>query len=152
MRRTSPALALALLTLVSFPSCTGRSGDKGDEADEHAEPAHAEPAYVEEAEADEPYRVILSAHAATRLGVETAPVVRLPGGRTAVPYSALIYDVTGATWAYTNPEPLTFVRESVTVARIDGDRAVLGRGPAVGTQVATVGVAELYGTEFGVGH
>jgi hypothetical protein len=30
--------------------------------------------------------------------------------------------------------------------------AVLSSGPPVGTRIVTVGVAELFGTEFGVGH
>jgi hypothetical protein len=40
----------------------------------------------------------------------------------------------------------------VEVATIDGDDVVLARGVAPGTQIATVGVAELYGTEFEVSH
>ena len=32
------------------------------------------------------------------------------------------------------------------------DLAVLTGGPAAGTAVVSVGAAELYGTEFGVGH
>jgi hypothetical protein len=43
------------------------------------------------------------------------------------------------------------VRQRVGVARIDGDLAILGSGPAPGTAVVTVGVAELLGTELGVG-
>ena len=34
------------------------------------------------------------------------------------------------------------------VARVAGDLAVLSSGPSVGTQVVSVGVAELFGTEF----
>ena len=37
------------------------------------------------------------------------------------------------------------------LARIDGDRAVLTRGPAPGALVVHVGGAELFGLEFGVG-
>lgn len=72
--------------------------------------------------------------------------------RKVVPYSALLYDVHGKTWVYKNPEPLTFLRHQVEVDYIQGDQAVLVDGPETGTEVATVGVAELYGTEFGVGH
>jgi hypothetical protein len=35
--------------------------------------------------------------------------------------------------------------------RIDGDRAILSDGPAPGTEVVTVGAAELLGTEYEVG-
>jgi hypothetical protein len=34
---------------------------------------------------------------------------------------------------------------------IADDRAYLTTGPSVGTEVVTIGVAELYGTETGVG-
>jgi hypothetical protein len=73
-----------------------------------------------------------------------------PGSNTprkVVPYSAILYDLTGGTWVYTNPEPSVFVRERVDIERIDQDLAVLNSGPAAGTRVVTVGVVELYGAE-----
>ena len=78
-----------------------------------------------------------------------------PGSNTpkkVVPYSAILYDVTGDIWVYTNPEPLVFVRERVDIERIDEDLAVLNTGPAVGTQVVTIGAAELYGAESRAGN
>jgi hypothetical protein len=72
--------------------------------------------------------------------------------RSVVPYSALIYDSRGQTWVYTSPSPRTFVRQKVEVDQIQGDTGVLSDGPVVGTAVASVGAAELYGTEFKVGH
>ena len=71
--------------------------------------------------------------------------------RKVIPYGAVIYDLYGETWVYTNPEPLVFVRHPIRVDYIEGDLAVLWEGPPAGTAVATVGVAELFGTEFGVG-
>lgn len=68
-----------------------------------------------------------------------------------VPYAALIYGLHGETWVYTNPEPLVFVRQPVTIDYIEGGEAVLLEGPPAGTAVATVGVAELYGIDTGVG-
>ena len=68
-----------------------------------------------------------------------------------IPYSAVIYDLTGGTWVYTSPEPLTYVREPISVDYIEGDMAVLADGPPAGTLIATVGVAELYGIDTGVG-
>jgi hypothetical protein len=68
-----------------------------------------------------------------------------------MPYAAVLYDPNGDTWAYTNPEPLVFVRSPITVVTIEGNRAVLSAGPAAGTQVVTVGAAELLGTEYEVG-
>ncbi len=72
--------------------------------------------------------------------------------RKVVPHSSLIYGAHGETWVYTSPEPLSYVRHPVSVDYIENDLAVLSDGPPVGTDVVTVGVAELYGTEFEVGH
>ena len=71
--------------------------------------------------------------------------------RKVVPYAALIYDVNGATWVYTRePNALAFVRQSITVDYIEDDLAFLTEGPPVGTELVTVGAAELYGAETGV--
>jgi hypothetical protein len=102
----------------------------------------------------DPSRVILTAEAAKRLGIETAMVrdSQVQGKlRKVVPYAAVFYDLNGKTWVYTNPQPLTFVRASISVDSIDGDLAALSDGPPSGTEVVTVGSPELYGTEFGVG-
>jgi hypothetical protein len=72
--------------------------------------------------------------------------------RKVVPLSAVIYDPLGEAWVYTNPEPLTFVRQHVSVDYLDGDRAVLTEGPAAGSTVVTVGAPLLLGTEFKIGH
>lgn len=68
-----------------------------------------------------------------------------------IPYSAVLYDAQGKTWVYTNPEPLVFVRQQILIDTIRGGEVILADGPPVGTAVVTVGGAELYGTEFGVG-
>jgi hypothetical protein len=110
-------------------------------------------ATVEPIEGSDVARVTLSEDAARRLDITTAPIAALGGGtaRTAMPYAAVLYDPNGDTWAYTNPEPLVFVRSPITVVTIEGNRAVLSAGPAVGTEVVTVGAAELLGTEYEVG-
>lgn len=113
------------------------------------------PSHVEQIEGSELSRVTLSERAAQRLGIETVQVSseEIDGApRQVIPYGAVIYDTKGATWAYTSPEPLTFVRHPITIDAIDGDRAVLSEGPADGTAVVSVGAAELYGTEYEVGH
>ena len=71
--------------------------------------------------------------------------------RLMVSVSAIIYDLNGQTWVYTNPEPLAFIRYPITVDFIENEIAVLLEGPPAGTIVATVGVAELYGIDTGVG-
>jgi len=95
-------------------------------------------------------QITLSAKAAERLGVETAPVAG-SGSALSVPYAAVIYDAKGATWSYVNTAPLVYLRSQITIDEIDGDTAVLSAGPAVGTSVVTTGAAELYGAEIGVG-
>jgi hypothetical protein len=122
---------------------------------------HAEhPAEVKRIDGTELSRVTLTERAAQRLGLKTDQVReekvtrknQTLGERKLVPYSALIYDSHGQTWIYTSPSARTFVRHKVEVEHIQGDVAVLKDGPPTGTVVASVGVAELYGTEFKVGH
>jgi hypothetical protein len=101
-------------------------------------------------------RVILTRQAAQRVGIRTAPIrtERSAGAggaqRKVMPYDALIYDAEGHAFAFTNPQPLVYVRQQVRVARIDGRLAFLAAGPAAGTPVVTVGAAELLGVEYGV--
>ena len=118
----------------------------------HSNDHHVEhPAEVEHIDGSEISKVTLTEKAIERLALKTDKVTE-QGSKKAVPYSALIYDPMGQTWVYTSPQPRTFVREQVTVERIDGDTAFLSDGPPSGTVVASVGVAVLYGTEFEVGH
>jgi hypothetical protein len=110
-------------------------------------------ARVEQINAGHPPRVILSADAARRTGVQTVPVqpMRLAGKPVLeIPYGALFYDPDGGTWTYVAERPLAFVRQHITVDSIRGDVAVLSAGPPAGTPVVSVGSAQLYGTEVGV--
>jgi len=118
-----------------------------------------EPAQLEKIEGSELNRVIMSEKAMERLAIETG-VVREENitymGKTAkrktVDYSSIIYDPNGKTWLYTSPQPRVFVRQEIKVDFITGDKVVLNEGPEIGVSIATVGVAEIYGTEAGVGH
>ena len=96
-------------------------------------------------------KVTLSAKAAERLGIQTVAVADEPSGGSVVPYAAVLYDETGKTWVFTNPDELAYVRAEIVVKDIDGDLAHLSAGPPAGTPVVTVGVAELFGAENGVG-
>ena len=142
-RWTFVALLVGLLPLWG---CSGHES--------HA--AHTEhPATIEHIAGSELSRVTLTERATERIALETAEVSEqmLDGWTyTVVPYSSLIYDPQGGTWVYTSPQPRTFVRAEVDVHRIEGDSVYLNDGPAVGTVVASVGVAEVYGAEFEVGH
>ncbi len=114
-----------------------------------------EPAHVESIEGTDLHRVILSQKAAERLDIQTAEVRDEQNGATlrrVIPYAAVIYHSDGSTWTYTNPEPLVYVRHHISVEAIRGDIAVLTDGPPAKTAVVAVGAAELYGTEYGVGH
>ncbi|HEU0294662.1 MAG TPA: hypothetical protein VFR47_18115 [Anaerolineales bacterium] len=103
------------------------------------------PATLEEIEGSELKRVILTEKAAERIGVQTVAV-----SGNEVPYAAVIYDIEGNTWIYTSPEPLTFIRAQIEIDHIEGDTAILSESLATDLNVATVGVAELWGTETGV--
>jgi len=91
--------------------------------------------------------VRLTEQAAKRLDVQTAPVAAGAGGKLVIPAAAVEYNNDGSTFVYTNPESLAYVQQAITVDSINGDQAVLSTGPAAGTQVVTVGAAELLGVE-----
>jgi hypothetical protein len=113
------------------------------------------PSHVEHIEGSELSLVTLTPRAMERLGLETihATEEEMSGSTyTVVPYSSIIYDTKGRTWVYTSPKPGTFVRAQIVVKQITGDKIYLSDGPPAGTVVASVAVAELYGTEFTVGH
>lgn len=103
------------------------------------------PSILEPVEGTDLSKVILTEKAAERIGVETVSANGME-----VPYAAVIYDIEGNTWIYTNPEPLTFVREPITIDHIEGDTAFLAESLPGQLSVVTVGVAEIYGTETGV--
>ena len=93
----------------------------------------------------------LSSQAAERIGLELATVEQGTGTETEIPYSAVLYDPEGNTWAFVQTDELTFLRKAITVDHIDGDVAYLTAGPDPGTKIVTVGATELYGAEIGVG-
>jgi hypothetical protein len=145
MRYGTRWIGLAMIAALSLTGCTQVSTDYEREH---------EPAEVEPIEGTDLNRIILEAEAAERLGIETAPVRPMKGSESqlVIPNGALLYDAHGEAWAYTSPAPLTYVRETISVDHIEGDEVVLSDGPSSGTQVVTVGVSELFGTETGVGH
>ncbi len=95
-------------------------------------------------------RITLLPKAATRLAIQTGVISEDSAGRKVAPYSSIMYDRDGDVWVYTVMAPLTYVREAVVVEDIMQGYAYLTEGPPTGTQVVTVGVPELYGTEVGV--
>ena len=148
-RRHAAAACAGLVLIaagISLSACGGASTGYDSETASHHEPAKLEPIKGTDVQ-----RVIFDAVAAKRVGLQTAPI-RQNGEGKIMPYAALIYDAEGNAYAYTAPEPLTFVRKEIEVDRVDGDSVVLSAGPPAGTEVVTVGTAEVYGTEFEVAH
>jgi len=91
-------------------------------------------------------RLTLTADAAKRLDVQTAEA-REVNGQMVVPYASVLYEANGNTWVYVNIAPLVFVRHAIVIDSINGDQAILSKGPDSGSAVVTVGAAELYGSE-----
>lgn len=138
VRKDKPARLLPLETREAFP------------AELMASPTPLEPL-------EDPKRTMLNAfytvdgedHGLTlnqRLRVELE-LIGTDEEQMVAPYSAVYYDGTGQAWVYTNPEPLVFERQPISVERIDGDLAILSDGPPVGTTVTTIGASLLYGAE-----
>jgi hypothetical protein len=140
LKRNRFGLALVFLAAITFLSGCGGTVD-----DEYV--IEEQPYTLEPVEGDEElFRVILLESAVERLGIETAPV-EASGSKLVVPYDAVYLDAHGDFWVYTNPEPLAFVRAPIEISRETSSHAVLSEGPPAGTEVVTVGVPELYGTE-----
>jgi hypothetical protein len=140
--RLQPRLLAAALALVvaglPFAGCK----EAEEESSAGYEPAKLE---VQDSEGDI-QRITFTKEGAARVDLQTARV-RRNGEHKVIPYAALIYDDEAKTFAYTSPEPLSFLRAPVTVDRIEGDRVLLSDGPPAGAKVVTVGATEVYGVE-----
>lgn len=140
--KNSGIIGLIIIACLSISNCERSQTTTNNEE---------KPAIVEGGGGTRPTRVTLSAEAAKRIDVQTVPVSEVPIQgipHKVIPYSSIIYDNQGQAWAYINPKPLTFVRVPVQIDTIAGEQAILTDGPPPGTQVVSVGVSELYGTEY----
>jgi hypothetical protein len=144
--RAACAGLVLIACVVSLSACGEASSGYDYETASHHVPAKLEPIKGTDVQ-----RVIFDAEAAERVGLKTAPI-RQDGQETVIPYNAVIYGADGNTYAYTAPEPLTYVRQEINIDRVAGDSVMLSDGPPTGTEVVTVGAAEVYGTEFEVAH
>ena len=138
---SAAAAAVALLTGCSVASA-------------HEDPP---PATVKSIPGSAVKQLRLTQQAVHRLGITTVAVrtaqAALDGRRGTyrlIPYSAVVYDNDGSTWAFVNTAPRTFVRQRITVGAIQGSTAVLTAGPATGAFVVTAGAPELLGTEYNI--
>ena len=137
----SAAAAVALLTGCSVASA-------------HEDPP---PATVRSIPGSAVKQLNLTPQAIHRLGIKTAAVRTAQaaidgrqGTYRVIPYSAVVYDNDGSTWAFVNTAPRTYVRQRINVGAIQGSAAVLTAGPAAGAAVVTVGAPELLGTEYNI--
>lgn len=108
------------------------------------------PATVQHPNGSEEALLTLKRSAIKRLDLQTTAVVSGGSKQLAVPYAAVIYDSGGDTWLYVAKNPRSFMREHITIDRIANGRVILSAGPKAGTEVATVGAQELWGTELGI--
>ncbi len=139
---SAAAVALALLCGASLAHA-GAAGN-GHKKDS--------PSQVEKINGSKLAQITLTQKAAERIGIKTGAMSQGADGMLAAPYAALVYDIHGDCWVYTNPSPLVYLREKVDVVSISSGVASLKQGPAAGTSVVIIGAAELYGAESGVGH
>ena len=144
MRRPAAQLASVVAVVVAMGATTGCT-----EVEEAAPHVH-QPAHLEPIDGSDVQTVKFDERGAEQVSLQTASVQR-QGDHRVVPYAALIYDGQGASWVYTSPEPLTYVRVAVDVVRIEDDRVLLRGGPPAGTSVVTTGAAEVYGAELEIG-
>lgn len=95
-------------------------------------------------------RITLSATAAKRLEIAFAEIKGTPE-KLEAPYNGLLYDANGGEWVFVSPATNVFVRAPVKVDSIVGEKVHYTKGPPAGTKIVTMGAAELFGIEFGVG-
>jgi hypothetical protein len=139
---------LVVLVVVASLAAAGASGCGGGSSSGGG--GDPEPATVEPVKGTDVSRVTLTRDGARRLGIRTASVRPSGGHLKVVPYGAVVYGADGSTFTYVSPKPLQYIRAPISVDRIEGPRAILSGGPAVGTAVVTVGSQELYGSEHEV--
>lgn len=139
MRRHLVAVVAAGLIVMALGACRDTS------ATEFAPPATKVPI-----EGTDRYRVILTTEAVERLDIKTAEVTQ-EEDRLAITSDALILDTNGDFWVYVNVETNTYERALLEAVREVDGQAFFSDGPAPGSPVVFVGVAELYGEETGVG-
>jgi hypothetical protein len=144
--RAACAGLVLIAGVVSLSACGEASSGYDYETASHHDPAELEPI-----KGTDVNRVIIDAEGVERAGIQTAPI-RQNGQGTVMPHSAVIYDAEGHSYAYTSPEPRTYVRQKIVIDHVDGDSVMLTDGPPAGTEVVTVGAALVYGSEFEVAH
>ena len=151
LSKRAPAAVVAVAVALAVAGC-GKAETFNNEAASDEGPSR-----LEQVKGSDLPRVVLTAKAAQRIGIETS-IVR-QGARRAhsrlgapevIPYAAVVYDAEGHAYTYVSPRQLTFERTPIRIVRTDGPVAVISKGPPAGTPVVTVGAQELLGVEYGV--
>lgn len=145
----SKQVSAAALVLTASLSAWPLLSAAGDAVAKVAKPAG--PSLVEPITGTKLSRVTLTQKAAERLDIKTVKITVDGSGMMSAPYAAVLYDVKGNAWVYTNPGRLAYVRHAIVVGSIKGEHALLKEGPPVGTEIVVVGASELYGAESGIG-
>jgi hypothetical protein len=143
MTRTGRRAAGAALLSVLLSSCGAAATD--------TYVVQNDPGHVEAIPGRDEGLVTLTEDAVARLRIRTTDVVETGKGLV-VPAEAVFVDTAGHWWVFTNPVPNHFVREEIQLIGQRNGQALLSAGPAPGTKVVVVGVAQLYGVEKSVGH
>ena len=115
--RASFALMLLAGVLVGPPAAGAASPTEAAAALSAGRPAR-----LEAIDGSNIKKITLTPKAAQRLDVQTGKVRQDPSGRKVVPYAAVVYDKDGSTWVYTNPQPLTYIRQAIIVELINGEK------------------------------
>jgi len=102
--RAACAGLVLIAGVVSLSACGEASSGYDYETASHHDPAELEPI-----KGTDVHRVTIDAEGVERAGIQTAPI-RQNGQGTVMPHSAVIYDAEGHSYAYTSPEPRTYVR------------------------------------------
>jgi hypothetical protein len=120
-----------------------------------ARPVRAPPSANPAAASADLFYELTSGAAGLRPGERVSVAVPLRSGTSeqlVVPWSAILHDAQGGTWVYEQVKPLVYTRRRVDLSHVQGENAILARGPAPGTMIVVEGAVELFGTEFGAGH
>jgi multidrug efflux pump subunit AcrA (membrane-fusion protein) len=120
-----------------------------------ARPVQAPPSANAAAASADLFYELTSTTAGLRPGERVSVAVPLRSGTSeqlVVPWSAILHDAQGGTWVYEQIKPLVYTRRRVDLSHVQGENAILARGPAPGTLIVVEGAVELFGTEFGAGH
>lgn len=114
---------------------------------EHPKPVRINPATVERLQDGRLPKIVLTDHAVKRLGIISQ---KLRSGFE-VPRSSLLYDTQGRAWVYVDLGHSTYQRAEIEVLKVRDEVLEIKSKFEPSIQVVTIGAAELFGTESGIG-